>query len=349
MFGLAPENIFYFPSQVFPHKWTGNTKLSTMAKARNCCFTKNNYDDATAYIDKLKAWKRVTYAKIGAETGESGTAHLQGYLEFNGVVEWSTIHKKLEQAHCEARRGTADQAADYCGKGSQSHDEWKAEGKEGPTYGTDAVVWEWGEMTQQGKRNDLSPACDMIKEGVPMREVAIEHPEVFVRFHKGLIALQSILIQPRNEVPDVTVLYGSTGTGKSREAREILEKPYVWHPQQSQWFDGYAGEKDVLFEEFRGQIPFGMLLSLLDRYDCKVQYKGGMCEFAATKIVLTSPIHPRDWYKVDELATHDKIEQLLRRINKIVDLDENAAKRRRLDDDRDAKIAIVGQAYNPNY
>ena len=75
--------------------------------------------------------------------------------------------------------------------------------------------------------------------------------------------------------------------------------------------DGYAGEKSVLFEDFRGQLPFGMLLSLLDRYDCKVQHKGGMCELAATHIVMTSPLHPQEWYKVDDLAKHNKIEQLL--------------------------------------
>lgn len=263
-------------------------------------------------------------------------------MEFNTTVVWNTVHKKLNKSHAEARRGTPDQAAAYCKKGEQPKSEWSEEGINGPNYGKNAKVVEWGEITQQGRRNDLSPACEMIKEGKRLRDVAVEHPEVFVKYHKGLIALQSILIQPRDAVPEVTVLYGSTGTGKSKEAREILgDTKYVWHPQQAQWFDGYAGEKEVIFEEFRGQLPFGMLLSLLDRYDCKVQYKGGMCEFAATKIVLTSPIHPSQWYKTDELAAHDKIDQLLRRITTIVDLDEKQAKRRRLEDDNIAKMKIV--------
>ena len=335
-----------------------------MAQARNCCFTKNNYEDAEAFVGTLQKWKRVTYAAIGAEVGEGGTPHLQGYLEFNGPVEWSTIHKKLPGAHTLARyfNATADQAAKYCKKGEQPHKEWEELKEAGPNYGLKAKIWEWGEITQQGKRNDLSPTCDMIKQGVPMKEVAAEHPEVFVKYHKGLIALQCILIQPRDEVPDVTVYYGGTGVGKSRIAREQLPTPrYVWHPQQSQWFDGYAGERNVLFEEFRGQIPFGMILSLLDRYDCKIQYKGGMCEFAGTKIALTSPVHPREWYKPDELATHDKIDQLLRRITKIVNLDEQLEKRRRLDQDRRDKEDIVGvpepkpddpyeqRQYNMNY
>jgi len=309
-------------------------------QTRNLIFTWNNYpEDAEARLRAMTP----SYCSFGAEVGEKEeTPHLQGYLEFPTPRRWETINKKLPGVWTKARDGTAEQAAAYTKKGSQSKLEWKADGVDGDNYGKDAKVVEWGEITQQGKRNDLSPACEMIKEGKRLRDVAVDHPEVFVKYHKGLIALQSILIQPRDAVPEVTVLYGSTGTGKSKEARELLgDTKYVWHPQQSQWFDGYAGEKEVIFEEFRGQLPFGMLLSLLDRYDCKVQYKGGMCEFAATKIVLTSPIHPSQWYKTDELAAHDKIDQLLRRITTIVDLDEKQAKRRRLEDDNIAKMKIV--------
>jgi len=303
-------------------------------------FTWNNPPaDAKEKLEGLKP----SYCCYGHEVGEQGTPHLQGFMEFGESKAWSVIHKKMDNCHAQARRGTPEQAAKYCKKGEQPHEEWVEEKDEGPNYGKNAVVVEWGEISQQGKRNDISPTCDMIKEGKTMREVAIDHPEIFVKYHKGLIALQSILIQPRNEVPTVTVLIGGTGTGKSRHARELVDTPrYVWHPQQSQWFDGYAGEQNCIFEEFRGQIPFGMLLSLLDRYDCKVQYKGGMVEFASTNIVLTSPIHPKDWYKQDDLSKHDKIDQLLRRITKIVDLDEPLAKRQRLDADRRDKEDIVG-------
>lgn len=311
-------------------------------RTRNAFFTWNNPSDAQAIITSLQEWKIVTYGVVGEEVGEAcGTPHLQGYLEFSNQVAWSVVKKTLD-CHCVARKATPEHAASYCKKGSQPKSEWKEEGVDGPNFGMDAKVTEWGTITQQGKRNDLTPACDAIKEGVPMRQVAQDHPELFVKYHKGLIALQSILIQPRDEVPEVIVYHGGTGVGKSRIAREQLDAVrYVWHPQQAQWFDGYAGEKHVLFEEFRGQIPFGMLLSLLDRYDCKIQYKGRMCEFAGTKIILTSPLHPTQWYKQDELAAHDKVDQLLRRITKIVDLDEQQAKRRRLEEDNIAKMKIV--------
>lgn len=264
----------------------------------------NNYGDLEDKIAALRAWKAVTYCVVGEEVGESGTPHLQGYTEMNASKKFDTVQNKLYGAHIEHRRGTAVQAADYCKK--------------------DGKFVEWGEISNQGARNDLSVAVAMIKEGKRMREVAEQESTTFVKFHKGLKALKSELVIPRNEVPVVTVLYGTTGKGKSKKARELMgsEQYYVWHPQCKEWFDGYEGEKYVIFEEFRGQLPLGMLLSLLDRYDCKVQQKGGMIEFAATNIVITSPLHPNHWYKESELNKYDKIEQLLRRVTCLRDLDQ---------------------------
>lgn len=260
--------------------------------ARNLCFTINNYSENE--IDDLANWDQVTYLVYGKEVGDNGTPHLQGYVEFKTNKKYGTIKKKIPRAHMEARKGTAKQAADYCKK--------------------DGNFTEVGEISNQGKRTDLDTVCDMIKEGKRMREVAQAEPSTYVKFHKGLHALKSVLLEPRNEVPHVTVLYGLTGVGKSRQARELLTDYYTWGPEQNHWFDGYEGQKEVLLEEFRGQLPLGMMLRLLDRYDCKVQYKGGMIEFVATKIVITSPKHPQEWY---ESIGNDKIDQLLRRITEI--------------------------------
>ena len=57
----------------------------------------------------------------------------------------------------------------------------------------------------------------------------------------------------------------------------------MWHPHQDRWFDDYDQHHSVIFEEFRGQLPFAFILSLTDRYDRRIQYKGGSCQFLATK------------------------------------------------------------------
>lgn len=266
-----------------------------MSQTRNICFTINNYTEEDI---KSLDWDQITYLVYGKEVGESGTPHLQGYMELKAPKKFTTIKKKILRAHMETRKGTAQQAADYCKK--------------------DGDYVEKGEISQQGKRTDIEMATDMIVEGAKMKEVAIANPPVYVKYHKGLHAFKSIILDPRNEVPTVTVLYGKTGTGKSKTAREITTDPYVWGPEQGHWFDGYEGQKDVILEEFRAQLTLGMLLRLLDRYDCKVQYKGGMIQFVATNIVITSPTHPQDWY---ESIGNDKTDQLMRRITEIKCLD----------------------------
>lgn len=142
----------------------------------------------------------------------------------------------------------------------------------------------------------------------------------FVRHFRGFEALQSRLAKRRKTVPRVVVLHGPTGTGKSHTARAELEEAgygedqlYIWHPQQASWFDGYEGQPAVIFEEFRGQLPFGALLSLLDKYDCRVQRKGSSTQFAAEVIYITSPVKPSEWY--ENLTTVEgRLDQLERRI-----------------------------------
>jgi len=263
---------------------------------RNYCYTFNNY--VATDVEALKAYA-CKYHVIGFEVGAEGTKHLQGYIEFGTPKKFNALKNAFPKIHWEKRKGTAKQAADYCKK--------------------DEHYWEDGEMSQQGKRSDIAEAVELIQDGNKMKVVAQQYPIQFVKYHKGFKALQSELTEPRDYVPTVTVLYGPTGTGKSKKARELLTDYWVWTPQRGQWFDGYQGEDNVIFEEFRGQMPLGMMLSLLDRYECPVQYKGGTTEFRGRNIVITSPCHPRDWY---ENSGDDKIDQLLRRISKIEKLTE---------------------------
>ena len=89
------------------------------------------------------------------------------------------------------------------------------------------------------------------------------------------------------------------------------DDPYIRHPQQIHWFDGYDRLVAWLFEEFRGQLSFPFVLSLSDRYDCRIQLKGGCCQFGATRTFFTTPLHPREWFP--DLAKADRFDQLERR------------------------------------
>lgn len=285
-----------------------------MAQSRVWDFTLNNYTDDE--VETVKRWStEVKKLTVSKELGEAGTPHLQGRVTFARAYRLAALKKLLPRAHWEATKAAQDSL--YVLK-----------------VGSEVIVQV--DNREQGKRTDLAQACELVKQGIgksrPLREVAKEMPGTFARYHKGLEALANELVEDRNEVPTVTVLYGPSGVGKSRLAREMLGADVrSWNPSKKEWFDGYCGQKDYLFEEFRGQLQYGMMLALLDRYTTDVQVKGGMRSFVATNIVITSPVHPREWYP--NLAANDKIDQLMRRITRCMRVGEENL----LDQDTDSE------------
>jgi len=234
---------------------------------------------------------------FGEEVGEKGTPHLQGHVRFKRNYRLSALKKICNRTHWE---------------------EAKCEDFNYELKGDNIYVRD--ERKKKGQRSDLERVADMARGGSSIREIANEYPGQFIRYGRGIRDLMGVMVEPRNTPPNVVVYWGETGTGKSRKAREDFQGKdyYVWTPQRGKWFDGYMGHKNVIFEEFRGQLPLGFILTILDRYECPVEYKGGTTEFVGTEIIITSPKHPRDWY---ENMDNDNAEaQLLRRISVIVNL-----------------------------
>lgn len=267
---------------------------------REFVFTINNYTEKDL---ELLGNLKYRYICMGYEGKEEGkTPHIQGYVYFKDNKTFSALKKYMPRAHIEVRSkdSTPEAAIKYC----------KKEGD----YDED------GEPPKQGKRTDIDEVSEMIKEGKKIRDVALEHPNTYIKFHKGIQALRNIIlsISKRTEKPEVIVYYGDTGTGKSHNAFEFTDPDdrYVWGPENDKWFDGYDGEKSLILEEYRGQLPFSMLLRLLDKYEMRLQIKGGFVNLCATKIIITSPVHPKKWYKHLD-GNEGKINQLMRRLDKI--------------------------------
>lgn len=258
--------------------------------------------ERSSSLEELLSDGRFELVIVGRETcPTTDREHLQGYFKLKNAATWQNVkalfsRSGLDDVHLEQARGSPSQNWQYCSK----------EGN---------IFMEKGQPPKgQGQRSDLEAAAAIVAER-GLTALAHEMPRQFVLHHRGFAALQQRLIQPRTEAPKVYVLWGPTGTGKSYWARRLTDDPFVWHPQQAQWFDGYEGQDHAIFEEFRGQIPFGMVLSLLDRYDCRVQSKGACGQFRPRKIFFTSPAPPEEWWEL--LAGNDgKLDQLKRRITR---------------------------------
>ena len=107
--------------------------------------------------------------------------------------------KKLDKtAHWEVRKGTHEQAKQYCTK--------ELTRVEGP--------WEFGIDKQPGQRTDLEEIGQLIKSGRTPRSFGVTHPAQYMRYHRGMHALSLALSKPRNFKTKVTVIYGETGVWK---------------------------------------------------------------------------------------------------------------------------------------
>ncbi|AXH75409.1 MAG: putative viral replication protein [Cressdnaviricota sp.] len=92
-----------------------NTKLASGNKARNWCFTLNNYTQED--IDTLTqafSQKKCKYV-FQEEVGENKTEHLQGLVCFPNAVSFNTIKKIIPKGHIEQCKNKIA-SVQYCTK-----------------------------------------------------------------------------------------------------------------------------------------------------------------------------------------------------------------------------------------
>ncbi|AXH74034.1 MAG: putative viral replication protein [Circoviridae sp.] len=97
----------------------GNTitppPLSKISPAKRWCFTLNNYSDMQFCSICSTIESKCSIGIIGKEIGESGTPHLQGYLEFKSKTR-PFSHFKDNKIHWEKSKGSRQDNLDYCSK-----------------------------------------------------------------------------------------------------------------------------------------------------------------------------------------------------------------------------------------
>lgn len=252
--------------------------------------------------------------------GESGTPHLQIYLELKRAQRAAYVKKIYPTAHIEARMGNGMDAANYCKKGEQSHEEWKSDKDQGPNWGKNAKFVEFGDADKvgqaKGKRNDLDLICKKVIDNASLREIAEESPATFVRNYRGIAALRTVLRTPKEfRKLEVHLYIGKTRSGKSYHAKMNHPGSFTKPVGKGLWFDGYDWESTVIIDEFRGQYPLSDMLQILDPYKVRVETKGGHTFLEPDLIILTSNDHPTSWYQDH---TEESKEAFLERITKII-------------------------------
>jgi len=262
--------------------------------ARNWCFTWNNPIGNPSFSD----YPNITYAVYQRESGEEGTEHFQGYVEFSKVQRITAVKKILASAHWEVRKGTREQARDYC---------MKAESRI-----SDPVEYGEWDGKKQGKRNDLVRLYECVKEGKDNKVILDEMPATYMRYYKAVAHVRHVIATPRSFKTEVYVIWGKTGLGKTKYCSEQSSTAY--RKQRGDWWDMYDGESDVIIDDFYGWIKYDTMLRLCDRYSMQVEMKGGFINFAPKRIYITSNMPPHQWYKNEKCD----FEALSRRVTKFL-------------------------------
>ena len=263
-------------------------------KSRGYCLTCNNYTDE--HVSALKNLK-YRYLIIGDEKGEGGTPHLEVYVYFASAISFGSIKKKVgTQFHIEAAK-TTTAAADYCKK--------------------EKIMFEDGDPPAQGKRVDLMAIRDQIVlEHKSVDDICMEMPEVYHQYGRTLHKIEDIALRKRfrTEMTKGIWYHGPTGAGKSHEAfQDFNPATHYVKNLRDDWWDGYTGQEVVIFNEFRGQLPYAEMLELCDKWPTTVKRRNREpVPFLAKEIRVTSALEPNKVYG-GVCDREDNIAQLLRR------------------------------------
>jgi len=262
----------------------------------NWCFTLNNWTETDIHF--LANVTNVSYLVYGKEVGENGTPHLQGYVELSAKTRFSTMkHKWGDKYHFEMRRGTQLQASLYCMK--------------------DQDYKERGMPRKQGERVDLDVTRRLATE-YGMRAVTLTANLQQIKVAEKFLEYNE---EPRAWETEIIWLYGASGAGKSRLARELCGDDLYTKNTNNKWFSGYDAHEYVILDDFRDSwMPLTDLLSLCDRYERLVETKGGQRQFKPKYMVITSIMHPNRMYLG---CDGEPREQLLRRIRTIREIVPN--------------------------
>lgn len=247
------------------------------------------------------------------EKGESGYLHWHVLLVHKHAIRFDTLKKVVPKGHWEPKWGTMQQALAYVTK------------KQTRVPGEKPLAKGEIKTSEQGKRSDLEELREVILLGsMSLDELIINHPLAasYTRMCQALIRARDAK-KWKNELRirlKVTVIFGETGTGKTRtlyQHHQFKDVCRVTHYGSGK-FDHYSGHSVLAMDEFAGQIPIQELLTLCDIYPLELpaRYEDKIAAYQHVYIISNTP--PWDWY---ECSTSLK-KALSRRFTDVIRLDE---------------------------
>ncbi|MEY8338650.1 hypothetical protein AALB16_11635 [Lachnospiraceae bacterium 62-35] len=248
-----------------------------------------------------------------------GLPHIHMVLEDVKAMRFTVVKKTFAVgAHFEPTKGTKEQAEDYINKKGR----WQEKGEK-ILYAS-----RYGEIKGcQGRRRDLEVVSELIEQGFKPDEIM--DMDISYRYFESMIK-GAFYSKRRKEVSfmrDVEVFYhvGESGSGKSYTACSLIQERgqnnvFFVSQYENGFLDDYMGEDILFLDEFKSSIKFGLLLSLLDKYQTPIYARYHNIYPCWTEVHITSVFPPERLYSYMVSCDEDvdTVGQLMRRISYVV-------------------------------
>lgn len=251
---------------------------------------------------------------------ENGYHHVHTVFSADTSFRWSAVKNAIPvNGDIQGTRGTKKQALAYIRK----------EGKYEEKGETVVCEYNIGDIQDnQGMRSDLDKIGAYITEGLRPNEIM----SINIKYRKhDKIIRDAYFAKCSADTPFLREMYvewhcGESGSGKTYFIKDLIdaygeEEIYFVSDYEAGGLDKYNGEKVLFLDEFRGQIRFNTLLSMLQGYKSQFHARYTNIVGLWTKVFITSPLPPEQVYKkmvsLDD-RENDSMKQLFRRINKVV-------------------------------
>lgn len=236
--------------------------------------------------------------------------HWQIYAQFKCQIASRKKAQKLlflGQSWCEKARGTPDQNEDYCTK----EEACLFKGKGVRVAGTE--VFRYGRRTnakidgEGAERWDLIDIQGQIEDGATEDVIAGQHFGKWCQYGRPFNKYRQMVIGRtiKYRQMEVIVLYGESRTGKSKLASDMVTEKFgelqeyepIINENGKLWFDGYAGQKALVINEFYGGcVRFREMQKILDGQRMQVEVKGGTAWAQWELVIITSNLAPQYWW-----------------------------------------------------
>lgn len=269
---------------IVPERKPKKTKKKSIPKRRKWFFTiwKINMDWEELYDDYNDIIKFC--AGQLEKAPETGRLHWQGCIHMVNPCRMTKMRRLLglgkgeESGFLQEQQGTNEQVLEYVHKLRTS---------EGQRF-------EYGKPSQQGLRSDLEAIRKRLRDGEKLLSIADDYFGSYIRYGRYFKEYQSLVLQERSKKwrnIKVKFLSGPTRCGKTRYAYDNYDVDDIFKISCSdglKWFDGYQGQKVLILDEFKNQVQLTRMLDLLDNWQCRLEYKGGITYALWDTVIITT-------------------------------------------------------------